>query len=315
MSAMDERGIVLPIVLLAVSLLMVTVLGFDSEARRELKEAAAFRDGMSAVALNRAALEAARAMLLQDTLNDLKAGVVFDGLTDSWGRPSNPLGVGEGAVAVSITDERGKLNINDLAVLKDPKQRQIVVARFTRLFSALSVDPRLVEAILDWVDQDDIPERNGAERSYYESLTPPYRPSNDALHTLEDLRLVRGMTEDYFQRLQRYLTVYPILSDGWININTADPLVIQSLHERVTPAMATAIVQARPFRNLKDLDKVTGVESFAKELRLLNAYDIWTDHFSVSLSVEIGGITKTGHAVLQRARTNGGSHVLAFKME
>lgn len=315
MSAMDERGVVLPMVLLAVSLLMVAVLGFDTEARRELKEAAAFRDGMSASALTWAGLQTARAILLQDTLSDLKAGQAFDSLTDSWGLPSNSVALGDGFVSVSISDERSKLNVNDLAAAQDSKQRDIIVLRFKRLFTALSIDPQLVEAIVDWVDPDDLPERNGAERSYYETLIPPYRPPNEAVQTLDDLRLVRGMTEEYFQRLQRYITVYPFLSDGWININTADPLVIQSLNAKLTPAMAMDIVQARPFRSLRDLDKLTSVESLAKELRVMNAYDVWTDYFAVHISAEIGGITKRGHAMVQRSRANGGSHVIAFDME
>lgn len=315
MSERDERGIVLPIVLLAVSLLIVVILGFDTEARRELKAAAAFRDAMSASVLNWAGLQTARAVLLEDTIRDLKAGQTFDGLTDSWKLLPSPLSLGEGLVNVSISDERSKLNINDLALPKDSKQREATVLRFKRLFTALNLDPRLVEALTDWVDEDDVPERNGAETRYYESLTPPYRTANEAVQTLDELRLVRGMTDDSFQRLQQYITVYPFLSDGWININTADPIVIQSLNAKITPAMAMDIVQARPFRSLKDLDKVMSVEAVAKELRLVNAYDVWSDYFTVRISAEIGETTKDSRTVVQRSRADGSSTVVVFEIE
>jgi general secretion pathway protein K len=315
MSERDERGIVLPIVLLAVSLLIVVILGFDTEARRELKAAAGFRDAVSASALNWAGLQTARAVLLEDTIRDLKAGQTFDGLTDSWKLLPSPLSLGEGLVNVSISDERSKLNINDLALPKDSKQREATVLRFKRLFTALNLDPRLVETLTDWVDEDDVPERNGAETRYYESLTPPYRTANEAVQTLDELRLVRGMTDDSFQRLQQYITVYPFLSDGWININTADPIVIQSLNAKITPAMAMDIVQARPFRSLKDLDKVMSVEAVAKELRLVNAYDVWSDYFIVRISAEIGETTKNSRAVVQRSRADGSSTIVAFEIE
>ncbi|WHZ15098.1 MAG: hypothetical protein OJF52_001939 [Nitrospira sp.] len=305
----------LPIVLLAVSLLIVVILGFDTEARRELKAAAGFRDAVSASALNWAGLQTARAVLLEDTIRDLKAGQTFDGLTDSWKLLPSPLSLGEGLVNVSISDERSKLNINDLALPKDSKQREATVLRFKRLFTALNLDPRLVETLTDWVDEDDVPERNGAETRYYESLTPPYRTANEAVQTLDELRLVRGMTDDSFQRLQQYITVYPFLSDGWININTADPIVIQSLNAKITPAMAMDIVQARPFRSLKDLDKVMSVEAVAKELRLVNAYDVWSDYFIVRISAEIGETTKNSRAVVQRSRADGSSTIVAFEIE
>jgi len=315
MSEMNERGIVLPMVLLAISLLIVIILGFDSEARRELKEAAAFRDGMSASALNWAGLQTARATLLEDTIRDLKAGQAYDSVTDSWGLLSGPFSLGEGVVSVSISDERSKLNVNDLALPRELKQRAAIILRFKRLFTALSIDSQLVEALVDWVDQDDVQERNGAESPYYESLKPAYRTPNEAMQTLDELRLVRGMTDEYFQRLRRYITVYPIVSDGWININTAEAIVIQSLHEKITPAMVMEIIQARPFRTLKDLDKLTSVEPIVKELRLLNAYDVWSDYFAIRISAEMGGVTKRGHAVVQRSRANGASHVVTFEIE
>jgi general secretion pathway protein K len=50
-------------VLLVLSLLVTLILGFDADARRELKEAAAFRDGFKATTLARAGVQAARATL------------------------------------------------------------------------------------------------------------------------------------------------------------------------------------------------------------------------------------------------------------
>ena len=51
----------------------------------------------------------------------------------------------------------------------------------------------VADAILDWMDEDDEVRDYGAEASYYQGLSPPYRP-NGPLDTVEELLLVRGVT-------------------------------------------------------------------------------------------------------------------------
>ena len=311
----DERGVALLFALLVLSLLVTLVLGLDADARRELKEAGAFRDSLKAAALVRSGMQAARAALRRDVLSDVDAGVSYDALTDLWASPIGTQPIGDGVVSASIEDERGKLNLNDLAPSMDATIRAATFLRFKRLFALVQVDPGLVEAIADWVDSDDIPERHGAESAYYESLTPPYRAANMALQTLDELYLVRGMTEEIVRRLARYVTVYPSVSDGWININTADPAVIEVLHPRITPALALNVVQGRPYRALKDVDRVADFEAIAKELRLTGVYAVGSDYFTIRISATANAVTKNGRAVVRRSRTNGDSHVIYFRIE
>jgi DNA uptake protein ComE-like DNA-binding protein len=54
----------------------------------------------------------------------------------------------------------------------------------------------IADAILDWIDEDDIEREYGAEISYYSGLDPPYSPKNGPLETVEELLLVRGVTPD-----------------------------------------------------------------------------------------------------------------------
>ena len=57
-----------------------------------------------------------------------------------------------------------------------------------------NMTPEIADAILDWIDQDDTPREYGAESEYYQSLNPPYLPRNGALHSLDELLLVAGIT-------------------------------------------------------------------------------------------------------------------------
>ena len=74
----DERGIALLLTLLVLTLLVALILEFDAEARREYRDAAAFRDNFKATVLARAAVQAARGTLQQDLAKDRKAGQFFD---------------------------------------------------------------------------------------------------------------------------------------------------------------------------------------------------------------------------------------------
>jgi general secretion pathway protein K len=315
MTKSDERGVALPFALLVLSLLIMLILNLDADARRELKEAAVFRDGFKAATLTRSGVQAARATLRRDVLLDVQAGRSYDALTELWATPISPKPLGDGIISSSIEDERGKLNLNDLASSTDAKVRTDTIVRFKRLFTLLQVGPEIVDAIADWVDADDVPEKNGAERAYYEALNPPYQPANMALQSLDELHLVKGMTREIVQRLGRYVTVYPTVSDGWININTAEPVVIEVLSPRITPALALNVVQGRPFRAMQDVDRVSDFEAIAKELRLTGAYVVESDHFTIRISATANEVTKNARAVVRRSRTNGDTEVIHFQID
>ena len=54
----------------------------------------------------------------------------------------------------------------------------------------------VADAIVDWRDPDGAVTNQGAENEYYMSLPQPYNAKNDRLESVEELRLVKGMTEE-----------------------------------------------------------------------------------------------------------------------
>ena len=315
MRGSDERGIALLLTLLVLTLLVALILEFDAEARREYRDAAAFRDNFKATVLARAAVQAARGTLQQDFLKDKQAGQSFDALTDLWAIPITNYAIGDGLLNAKIEDERGKLNLNDLAAGGDAIAKGKRILRAKRLFELLQINPDLVDAIVDWVDKDETPEPAGAESIYYQSLRPPYRAANAPLQTLLELRLIKGMTPDIMAKLSKLVTVYPTESSGdsYVNMNTADPLVIQALDRQITQAMAMDIVQARPFKgNNVDLDRVSSFEEIGKQIRAL--YDIKSDLFLARMTVRVNEITRNAVVVLQRDPNNGTSTVKYYRV-
>jgi general secretion pathway protein K len=163
------------------------------------------------------------------------------------------------------------------------------------------------------VDVDDVPEAAGAETLYYQSLRPPYRAANGPLQTIRELRLVKGMTPEIIERLLHYATVYPREGESKININTADPIVIQALDPSITQSMAAEIIQGRPFKNILDLDNVASAKETFARLRLPPVYDVKTHIFSARMSLAVNETTKSGAIVLQRDEGTGNSRVLYFR--
>lgn len=307
----DERGVALLLALLVLALLVALILEFDAEARREYREAAGFRDHVKTGMLTRAAIQAARAALQQDFLRDKKTGEQYDGPADLWALPIKNYAIGDGLLSAQILDERGKLNLNDLAGSEtDPIQSKAKVERFRRLFELLQINQNLVDALVDWIDQDDNPQPSGAETPYYQSQTPPYRAANGALQTLGDLKLIKGFTPDIVDRLSKYVTVYPTEGGAPVNINTADPAVIQALDPDITSAMANEIVQGRPFKTKEDLNRITSFVDIGAKLRSSGTiYDVKSEYFSARFSITVNESTKTALAVLHRDANKGDTTV------
>ena len=119
-----------------------------------------------------------------------------------------------------LVDEERKININraSAGVLKQ------LFETAAEVFSQDAVD--IADAIIDWRDEDDEPSENGAESPYYEALENGYSCKNAPFEVLEELRLVKGVTQAVFDKIKDKATVY---GRGFVNINTADALVLECL--------------------------------------------------------------------------------------
>jgi general secretion pathway protein K len=122
------------------------------------------------------------------------------------------------------------------------------------------------------------------------------------------------MTPEILNKLSKVVTVYPIQGgETPININTADPFVLQALDNRITQSMAAAIVQARPFKQDKvDLDRVSSFEEIGKQIRPL--YDIKSKLFLARMTVRVNEVTRNATVVLERDPNKGTSSVLYYRV-
>jgi len=142
------------------------------------------------------------------------------------------------------------------------------------LFDSLGVDRetrnRLVDSILDWRDNDDIPHLYGAEVGDYENQEgQPSRPRNGSFSAVDELLLVRNVTPEIFfgsivvdslsgtyrriPGVRELVAVRP--GPDAVDPNLASFSVLRALPE-MNDEMAGLVISERdrqPFSNLKDL--------------------------------------------------------------
>ena len=105
-------------------------------------------------------------------------------------------------IAVNALDESGKIDLNAApdALLKSLLQ----------VAGGLDTDTagRLVDAIQDWKDPDDLKRANGAEAADYQAAGLTYKPANASFETVAELQRVLGMTPALYAQIAGSLTVY-----------------------------------------------------------------------------------------------------------
>ena len=94
---------------------------------------------------------------------------------------------------LEVVEESAKLNLNALLDLDGSGETLREVLQKTQAAVPELTDD-VISAIIDWMDEDDEFEEQGAENEYYMALEPPYRCKNGPIDSLDELLLVKGVT-------------------------------------------------------------------------------------------------------------------------
>jgi len=117
--------------------------------------------------------------------------------------------------STKITDEGSRIDINDLAspskVLREVTKKQILNIFenkikadevFARQFSGFKFD-ELVNNIADWMSSKSSSQNGGNKKTHYRELSGSDEfPPNRGFRTLQELRMVKGMTDDFYEILE-----------------------------------------------------------------------------------------------------------------
>jgi general secretion pathway protein K len=301
----NEKGIALLVTLLILVLVVALVHEVFRIGAQSAQTGAYGRDSIRCLLLAEGGTGAARIVLRIDARDNQ-----YDTLDEIWSRAALPITLGEGEVSVTIEDEERKIDLNRLMLPNGnaPDERRLAV--FQRLLDTLGIDRAIADAVVDWLDNDENPRTGGAESSYYLGLPNPYRAKNDLFDTIGELRLVRGVTADVYEKLLPCVTVS---SSGMVNINTAPKEVLMSLSAgkdlaeggAIDSKTADEIIAYRVDHPFTVASQIGNVSPFLRDLYartlIREILDVRSTYFHVRSSGDVGGTVRTIDAIGIRA--------------
>lgn len=291
----NHRGMALLLVISLVSVLAIVTLQFNRDMRHDYVVSANLRNSVRLGVIARSGITLAELILLKDREENN-----FDSLHDSWALLNEEdlsLLFAPETLELAVRDEGGKFQINAMVTRKkegkvatsdnDEQDVQHEIDVRNILWRLLRAEPFLVEdgdargiidSLIDWMDSGDGDgeEEYGAENNYYRSLDPPYSCKNGPVESIDELLLVKGITSELLYGTDERPPLAPLLtawdSDGKININTADALLLQSLNQGMDRETAEAMISYREDENNREQLATTGwyknVPSFPGDIEL-----------------------------------------------
>ncbi len=208
-----RRGVVLIVVTVVILLISLAAFGFLTSMQTENKAARARGDQIQAQAVAASGREYL-ASILELPRSQRPAGAESEDSAELFGNvlvdaveEQRDDGEREGRFSLltanaaetaasrwrfGYENESAKINLGRLL---DRERREPGAAR-EALLNLPNMDDATADAILDWIDADDVTRDVGAEREYYQGLNPPRQPRNALPPCLEELLLVKGVTRE-----------------------------------------------------------------------------------------------------------------------
>ncbi len=238
-----QRGVALITVMMVVAVATAVSTLMMVREQRAIARTSSMLHGSQTEQYNYAAEDFAMELLAEDARNDASSGHgAVDSLFELWATQWPPFPVNGGTVRARITDEQGLFNLNDL-ITDNGQPDPNFSAVFQNMLQSLQLPPGLLPAIIDWLDPDNDPQGPlGAESDWYLHQNPPYRAANTYMASVSELRMIRGMTPQYYARLSPLVTVLP--RGTLINVNTVDPRVLAAMIPGLSPEQAASIQAA-----------------------------------------------------------------------
>jgi general secretion pathway protein K len=312
------------ITVMVVALLIIVIVQFGRSMRREMTASANLKDNGLLEAIADSGVNVASEVLVKDGKKNN-----FDSFHDPWskisGRDLSAL-FSQGSLRVQIADLSGRVQVNSLTVagkgeqgadavtarkMQDILKRLLLSGNFGDIEEQRALE--IVDSLTDWIDSDDRESPSGAEEGYYRALEYPYGCKNGKISFIEELLLVKGMSRDILygtkghKGLALYLTAQG--NDGRININTADPLLLQAMEPRMTEELAQAMAVFRgEEKNEEKLSSVTWYKEIAGwptktvfDEKIITTRSVF---FQITAAGELNSMNKVATVAVQRTQGN-----------
>ncbi len=295
-----QHGLALITAMLVVAIAATTAAYLALDQQIWVRQAQNLSDRAQAEVVRAGALDWAITLLAKDAKDSNT-----DDLTEDWAKPLPVLAVEGGQVTGRITDAQGRFNINNLVRNNTPSPPDI--GAFQHLLQSLSLDPNLTDAVIDWIDADSDARAAGAEDIDYLQMKTPYRAANQAMQSVEELRLVRGFTPEIVDKLRPWIAALPQPTET--NLNTAPKEVLGAVFYTLPASAIETFIAQRPYKDQvqmgEELNKLAAGASLPPAF-----YGIRSSYFEVTIETLFGRYQRATQALIQRGAGEAGFRTL-----
>ncbi len=180
-----------------------------------------------------------------------------DNFKEDWAKPLKLTEIDNGTLSGNIEDMQARFNINNLTAENTPLTSYNKRC-FIRLMRRVGIDEAKIEVLLksliDWLDSDkDIFPSDNSEDYDYLALKPPCYPPDFRMTSPTEFLLVNNTEYGEWRKLAPYMTALPQTTA--ININTASPVVMESLGDNIDSFAIENLAELRkenPFGSVND---------------------------------------------------------------
>lgn len=214
----------------------------------------------------------------------------------------------KGSTKESATDKPKSPAPFDPMQSKQGQINQPQVQALQRLLERLELKPELAQAMIDWVDPDaDTLFPGGAEDSDYMVLEPAYLAANQPFVSVSELRLVKGMDRESYNKLAPYVCALP--PGTALNVNAAPALLLAALSDKSVDATELEhLLETRPTEGYDNVDDFLNALNLTMNAELKAQFDVASQYFLLRAEARVGD----GRAMLYSMllRDENGVHVL-----
>ncbi|GAA60846.1 general secretion pathway protein K [Pseudoalteromonas sp. BSi20652] len=260
----SSRGAALVIVLFIVALAAILAVEMSANLMVQVQKSTNLQGHQQAKWYAYGAEELAIKGLIQSKKDDADK-TTLDQIWATQGDASYP--VDNGTLSGKITDLQACLNLNALAIEPDTNSVSKTNPAHRALFALLEniedlptdeSEEAMADSVFDWLDEDSITYRSGAEEDEYLSRKFPYMTANSLFASTSELRLVKGFNPLVMEKVLPYVCVIPGSTLLSINVNTVIPeqaLILSALIDELSLSGAEAVVAARPQTGFDTIDE------------------------------------------------------------
>lgn len=177
----------------------------------------------------------------------------------------------------------------------DPEQVNLL----KRMLEVLEINPDIVQAIVDWIDSnEDTGFPDGAEDSEYTVRNPSYLSANRPMMSVSELRLIKGIDNETYEKLYPYVCTLP--AGTRINVNTIVAPLLAALADTADLAEAKTVVEKLKTEGFATVAEFLTAAGITPRPEYENMLSVNSNFFMLRIEAQVGEGVATLASVLQR---------------